>query len=179
MPKTLETATLGAGCFWCVEALFAELEGVQSVVSGYSGGTVPEPTYEQVCTGTTGHAEVVQVTFDPGVISYEDVLRVFFQVHDPTTPNRQGADSGTQYRSVIFTHSEAQRAVAEKCRREAQRDWEKPIVTQIVTYTNFYRAEGYHQDFYANNASHPYCKVVIGPKIKRFQKEFGEKLKKR
>jgi peptide-methionine (S)-S-oxide reductase len=178
MPATLETATLGSGCFWCSEAIYSDLEGVQSAVSGYSGGTVANPTYEQVCAGTTGHAEVVQVTFDPKVISYEEILRVFFHTHDPTTPNRQGADAGTHYRSVIFYHSEAQKAAAMKVKAESQKDWEKPIVTQVVPFVSFYKAEGYHQDYFANNPSNPYCQVVINPKLKKFEKQFEGLLKK-
>lgn len=179
MAGTLETATLGSGCFWCSEAVYSDLAGVTSAVSGYSGGTVDNPTYEQVCAGTTGHAEVVQVAFDPKVISYEDLLRVFFYTHDPTTPNRQGADSGTQYRSVIFYHSESQRVAALKVKAEAQKEWDRPIVTQVALFTTFYKAEGYHQDFFAKNPAHPYCQVVIGPKMKKFEKLYSEKLKKK
>jgi peptide-methionine (S)-S-oxide reductase len=177
MDDPLETATLGMGCFWCSEAIFSDLKGVASVVSGYSGGTIPNPSYEQVCAGSTGHAEVVQITFDPRVISYDDLLRIFFHTHDPTTKNRQGADSGTQYRSVIFTHSEAQKVSAERIKAEAQKDWDKPIVTQIVPFRAFYKAEGYHQEFYSKNPAHPYCQVVIGPKMKKFQKLYEGKLK--
>lgn len=179
MGDHFETATLGSGCFWCAEAIYSDLEGVQSVASGYSGGSVPNPTYEQVCTGMTGHAEVVQITFDPKVISYEDILQIFFHTHDPTSLNRQGADSGTQYRSVIFYHTEAQRIAAEKVKVQAQKDWDKPIVTQIAPFTHFYKAEGYHQEFYTKNPAHPYCQVVINPKMKKFEKLYAEKLKKK
>jgi peptide-methionine (S)-S-oxide reductase len=178
MAGTLETATLGSGCFWCSEAIYSDLEGVASAVSGYSGGTVANPTYEKVCSGTTGHAEVVQVTFDPKVISYEEILQVFFHTHDPTTLNRQGADAGTQYRSVIFFHTESQKAIALKVKAESQRDWEKTIVTQVVPFVSFYKAEGYHQDYFANNRSNPYCQVVINPKLKKFEKQFEGLLKK-
>ena len=179
MTGALDTAILGSGCFWCAEAIYSDLEGVSSVVSGYSGGTVPNPTYEQVCTGTTGHAEVVEVTFDPKVISYEDILQVFFHMHDPTTLNRQGADSGTQYRSVIFYRTEAQRIVAEKVKNQTQRDWDKPIMTQIVSFISFYKAKGHHQDYFAKNPDNPYCQVVIGPKVRKFERLYGSKLKKK
>jgi peptide-methionine (S)-S-oxide reductase len=179
MTGALEIATLGSGCFWCSEAIYSDLEGVQSAVSGYSGGAVANPTYEQVCAGTTGHAEVVQVTFDPKIISYENILRVFFHTHDPTTPNRQGADAGTQYRSVIFYHTEAQKEIALKVKSESQKDWEKTIVTQVVPFVSFYKAEGYHQDYFANNPSNPYCQVVINPKLKKFEKQFEGLLKRK
>jgi peptide-methionine (S)-S-oxide reductase len=175
----LETATLGGGCFWCVEAIFQDLKGVQQVVSGYAGGTVENPTYQQVCTGTTGHAEVVQITFDPEVISFEDLLYIFWRTHDPTTLNRQGADVGTQYRSVIFYHDEEQKASAEKSKREAGTSglWPNPIVTEITPFSNFYQAEDYHHDFYRQNPNQPYCRAVIDPKVRKFKKEFQDKLK--
>lgn len=171
-PQT-EVATLGAGCFWCVDTLFRELRGVTNVVSGYAGGTRANPTYEQVCTGTTGHAEVVQVTFDPQQISYHDLLEVFFSVHDPTTLNRQGADVGTQYRSVIFAHSPEQRQIAERTIREidAKKIWDDPIVTQVVDAPPFYAAEAYHQNYYTNNPNQGYCRVVIAPKVAKFRSQ--------
>ncbi|MDE0041565.1 MAG: peptide-methionine (S)-S-oxide reductase MsrA [Candidatus Poribacteria bacterium] len=179
MSDRLETATLGAGCFWCVEAVFLELKGVHEVVSGYAGGTVQNPSYQQVCTGMTGHAEVVQITFDPGIISFAKLLYVFWRTHDPTTLNRQGADVGTQYRSVIFYHDEQQKAVAENSKRETDAAglWSNPIVTEIVPAAKFYVAEEYHQDYYALNPYQPYCQIVIDPKLKKFRKEFGSKLK--
>jgi peptide-methionine (S)-S-oxide reductase len=168
-----EVATLGAGCFWCVDTIFRELRGVKSVVSGYACGTRANPSYEQVCTGATGHAEVVQVTFDPQVISYHDLLEVFFSVHDPTTLNRQGADVGTQYRSVILVHSPEQRAVAEQTIAEvnAQKIWDDPIVTQVIDAPPFYAAEDYHQDYYAKNPNQGYCRVVIAPKVAKFRSQ--------
>jgi len=166
-----EVATLGAGCFWCVDTLFRELRGVKSVVSGYAGGTRANPTYEQVCTGATGHAEVIQITFDPSVITYRDLLDVFFTVHDPTTLNRQGGDVGTQYRSAIFAHTPEQRQIAERTIAEitAQKLWDDPIVTQVVDATEFYPAEGYHQDYYTNNPNQGYCRMVIAPKVAKFR----------
>lgn len=180
MSDLYETATLGAGCFWCVEAIFQQLQGVQSVVSGYAGGTVENPTYKQVCTGTSGHAEVVQITFDPAMISYEDLLYVFWRTHDPTTLNRQGVDVGTQYRSVIFYHSEAQKAAAEKSKQETETSdlWQDPIVTEIVPFHNVYPAEEYHQDYYRLNSNQPYCRFVIDPKVRKFKKEFQDKLQR-
>jgi peptide-methionine (S)-S-oxide reductase len=168
-----EVATLGAGCFWCVDTLFRELRGVTSVVSGYAGGTRANPSYEQVCTGATGHAEVVQITFDPQQISYHDLLEVFFSVHDPTTPNRQGADVGTQYRSVIFAHSPEQRVTAEQTIAEvnAQKIWDDPIVTQVVDAAPFYPAEDYHQNYYTKNPNQGYCRVVIAPKVAKFRSQ--------
>jgi len=168
-----EVATLGAGCFWCVDTIFRELRGVKRVVSGYAGGTRANPSYEQVCTGATGHAEVVQVTFDPQVISYHDLLEVFFSVHDPTTLNRQGADVGTQYRSVIFVHSPEQRVVAERTIAEvnARKIWDDAIVTQVVDAPAFYAAEDYHQDYYAKNPNQGYCRVVIAPKVAKFRSQ--------
>jgi len=177
--ETFEVATLGGGCFWCTEAVFDDLKGVISVESGYSGGAVANPTYEQVCSGRTGHAEVVQVKFDPSVISYRELLEIFFTVHDPTTLNRQGADVGTQYRSVIFTHSPEQRETAEAVIRDldSQHLWPQPIVTQVVPFEAFYKAEDYHQEYFANNPSQPYCQLVVGPKVKKFQQKFAAKMK--
>ena len=176
----LETATLGAGCFWCVEAVYQQLEGVVKVESGYSGGTVPDPSYEQVCTGRTGHAEVIQVTFDPAKISFEELLTVYFRTHDPTTLNKQGADVGTQYRSVIFYHSPEQKAAAEKVLKQtaAAKVWDDPIVTEIAPFTAFYKAEQYHQNYYNEHSYQPYCMMVINPKLSKFRKEFSSKLKK-
>lgn len=172
-PKTNATqlATFGGGCFWCVEAVFERLDGVKSVVSGYAGGKTPHPTYEQICTGETGHAEVAQLEFDPAKISYEKLLETFWEAHDPTTLNRQGADRGTQYRSVIFFHNEAQKAAAEKSRKAAQKDFPSPIVTEISPLPKFYRAENYHQDYFRNNSQAPYCQVVIRPKLDKLDKK--------
>jgi peptide-methionine (S)-S-oxide reductase len=174
-----EVATLAGGCFWCLEAVFDDLKGVQDVVSGYSGGKFPNPTYQQVCTGATGHAEVVQVTFDPARISYKDILEVFFTIHDPTTLNRQGGDVGTQYRSAIFFHSPEQKATAEQVIQKltAARLWARPIVTEIQPFTKFYPAEDYHQEYFANNARQPYCQIVIAPKVAKFRKQYLEQLK--
>ena len=173
-----EIATFGAGCFWCVEAVFQELKGVISVESGYMGGSTANPTYRYVCTGNTGHAEVTQVTFDPAVISYDELLEVLWTTHDPTTLNRQGADAGTQYRSAIFYHDEEQKVKAEKSKAEvATKLWDKPIVTQIVPADTFYPAEGYHQDYYANNPNAGYCQIVINPKIQKVRSKFSDKLK--
>ncbi len=176
----LETATFGGGCFWCTEAIYERVEGVHSVVSGYAGGTVKNPTYEEVCTGTTGHAEVIQITYDPKVVPYDELLKIFFKTHDPTSLNRQGADVGTQYRSVIFYHNEEQKKKAEYYKTELDKSgaWDKPIVTQIVPFTNFYAAEDYHQDYFANNPEQGYCAYVIGPKVEKFEKVFKDKLKK-
>lgn len=178
-PATLEVATLGGGCFWCLEPIFKDLKGVVSVESGYAGGQAPDPTYEQVCSGLTGHAEVVQVTFDPRQISFRDVLNVFFAIHDPTTLNRQGADVGTQYRSVILYHSPAQKDTAEEVIRSLDQEgtWGKPIVTQVAPFETFYRAEDYHQDYFINNQRQPYCNVVIAPKVAKFRKQYAAKLK--
>ena len=175
-----ERATFGAGCFWCVEAVFRELQGVEKIASGYTGGTVPNPTYEQVCTGRTGHAEAIQITFDPAVISYEELLEVFWKTHDPTTLNRQGNDAGTQYRSAIFYHSDAQRQAAEKSKAAlgASGYYKSPIVTEIAAATEFYPAEAYHQDYYMNNPAQPYCRVVIAPKVEKFRQQFAPKLNK-
>jgi peptide-methionine (S)-S-oxide reductase len=174
----LETATFGGGCFWCTEAIFEQLVGVASVVSGYSGGTAANPTYELVCSGESGHAEVVQITHDPKVISYAALLEVFWKTHDPTTLNRQGHDVGTQYRSVIFYHDESQRKLAEdyKQKLDASGAFGRPIVTQIVPYETFYPAEDYHQDYYRNNPEQGYCSYVIGPKLEKFRHVFHDKL---
>jgi peptide-methionine (S)-S-oxide reductase len=174
-----ELATLGGGCFWCFEPIFEELRGVERVLPGYAGGRVPNPTYEQVCGGNTGHAEVVQVEFDPSVISFADLLRVFLTVHDPTTLNRQGADVGTQYRSAIFYHSPEQKATAEQVIAELGREgvWSRPIVTEVAPLTAFYPAEDYHVDYYANNPNQGYCRVVIDPKVAKFRKTFRDRLK--
>ena len=179
MSNQLKTATLGAGCFWCIEAVFQNLKGVESVVSGYTGGRVENPTYEQICTGTTGHAEVAQIIFDPAVISFEDLLYVFWRTHDPTTLNRQGADVGTQYRSAIFFDSEEQKKIAEKskAKTDASDLWPEPIVTEISQLDKFYKAEEYHQDYYKLNPNQPYCRLVIDPKIRKLKKEFSNKLK--
>jgi peptide-methionine (S)-S-oxide reductase len=175
-----ELATLAGGCFWCLEAVYADLDGVLRVESGYAGGGAPNPSYQQVCTGTTGHAEVVQITFDPGILSYRDLLDVFFSIHDPTTPNRQGHDIGTQYRSAIFYHSPEQKAAAEQLIRElAQaRRWPNPIVTEVTPLTTFYKAEPYHQEYFAHNPYVPYCQAVVGPKVAKFRKQYRERLKK-
>lgn len=172
-----ETATLAAGCFWCVETLFKRLKGVERVVSGYAGGEVANPTYEEVCSGATGHAEAVQITFDPEVISFEELLQVFWRSHDPTTRDRQGADVGSQYRSAIFCHDERQRQLAERSRAGAETLRTEPIVTEIVPFKNFYPAEGYHQDYYRLNRNQPYCRLVIDPKIQKLQKDFAGRLK--
>jgi peptide-methionine (S)-S-oxide reductase len=178
-PPGMAKATFGAGCFWCTEAVFQQLNGVSSVVSGYCGGSVKDPTYRQVCTGTTGHAEAVQITYDPAVIAYEELLEVFWQTHDPTTRNRQGVDIGPQYRSVIFFHTDGQRQLAEHYRQklDAAGLFAGPIVTEIAPFTEFYRAEAYHQNFFAENAGHPYCRAHIGPKVEKLRKVFGRKLK--
>ncbi len=175
----LETATLAGGCFWCLDAVFADLKGVEKVVSGFSGGTVPNPSYEQVCTGATGHAEVVQITFDPSVISYQDLLQVFFTIHDPTTLDRQGNDVGTQYRSAIFYHSPEQKEEARKVIADltAKKLWSDPIVTRVEPFQAFYPAEGYHQDYFAKNPQAAYCQIVIAPKVAKFRKHFLAKLK--
>ena len=175
----LEIATFGAGCFWCVEAVFQQLEGVHEVVSGYTGGTTVNPTYQAVCTGMTGHAEVVQIQFDPTVISYAELLEVLWHTHNPTTLNRQGADVGTQYRSAIFYHTEAQHQIAEHSKAEMDTSdmWDDPIVTEITPIGTFYAAEEYHQNYFQLNATQPYCQFVIHPKMKKFTKDFKEKLK--
>ena len=175
-----EIATLGGGCFWCLEPIFKELKGVESAISGYAGGRRPNPTYEQVCTGATGHAEVVQVTFDPDVISYKELLNVFFLYHDPTTRDRQGNDVGTQYRSVIFYHDEAQREVAEAVIQDidARGIWDGPIVTELSPAPEFYPAEDYHQDYFIRNPGQGYCRVIIAPKVTKFRKEYAGRLKR-
>lgn len=177
---TMEVATLGAGCFWCVEAIFQDLKGVAKVESGYSGGSIKNPSYKEVCMGTTGHAEVVQITFNPQEISFAKILEVFFATHDPTTLNRQGADVGTQYRSAIFYHSEAQRGTAELAKKAANEsgEWPNPIVTEITAFDSFYKAEDYHQDYYNQNGEQPYCQIVIAPKMDKFKKRFAELLEK-
>lgn len=174
-----EVATLAGGCFWCLEAVYEVLKGVDSVVSGYAGGTRPDPTYEQVCAGTTGHAEVVQVTFDPAVASYRDVLSIFFTIHDPTTLNRQGGDIGTQYRSAIFTHSAAQQADARAVMAAlaAEHVWDDPIVTEVVPLERFWPAEEYHQHYFARNPTQGYCRAVVAPKVAKFRKQFLARLK--
>lgn len=172
-----DTATLGGGCFWCVEAIYQDLKGVQKVVSGYAGGSVANPTYKEICTGTTGHAEVIQVIFDPALIRYDEILEIFFTVHDPTTLNRQGNDVGTQYRSVIFYHSEAQKDIAEKVKNDAAAIWDDPIVTEIAPRTQFYKAEDYHQNYYKDNPYQPYCAYIISPKVKKFREKYMDKLK--
>lgn len=177
MSEQREVATLGGGCFWCLDAVYREIEGVGNVVSGYAGGTPPNPTYEQVCTGTTNHAEVVQVEFDPAVISYADVLDIFWSIHDPTTPNRQGADVGTQYRSVIFTHDDTQKATATASRDAIQEAWPRPVVTQIEPLSAFYPAEDYHQDYFARNPNQGYCAVVINPKLHKMRQHHAARLK--
>lgn len=178
--KTLEVATLGGGCFWCLEAVYSELQGVEQVVSGYAGGHVRNPTYREVCSGATGHAEVVQITFDPSVISYRDLLRIFFTIHDPTTLNRQGADVGTQYRSIILYHDETQKQTALEVMEEVMRQglWPNPIVTELKPFDAFYPAEEYHQRYFARNPLQPYCQVVIAPKVAKFRKQYFERLRR-
>jgi peptide-methionine (S)-S-oxide reductase len=175
-----DVATIAGGCFWCIEAIFNELKGVEMVESGYSGGDIPNPTYQQVCTGTTNHAEVVQVTYDPTLISYKELLELFFSVHDPTTLNRQGADVGTQYRSSIFYHNEDQKRIAEELIEELDRSklWDRPIVTQLEPFKEFFKAEAYHQEYYEQNPNQPYCRAVIAPKVTKFRKEHFDRLKK-
>lgn len=178
MPN-LQTAVFGGGCFWCLEAVFQRLPGVKSVESGYMGGNVENPTYKEVCTGTTGHTEVVRITYDPAQVSYRDLLDVFFTVHDPTTLNRQGNDAGTQYRSVIFYESDEQQREAKQVIADltAAHEWPDPIVTAVESAGTFFRAEGYHQDYYNQNPSQPYCRYIIAPKVEKFQKVFAERLK--
>ena len=178
--SSIETATFGSGCFWCTEAIFKELEGVVSVMPGYSGGQTINPTYKEVCSGETGHAECTQIVYDPAKISYDELLEVFFKVHDPTSLNRQGNDVGTQYRSVIFYHNDEQKRLAEKYKTELDRSgaYDKPIVTQIAPMEKFYPAENYHYDYYEyNKDKNPYCAVVVRPKLEKFRKVFSEKLK--
>jgi len=174
-----EVATLGGGCFWCLEAVFEQLRGVEKVESGYAGGSAPNPTYKAVCGGGTGHAEVVQVTFDPAVVTFRELLDVFFAVHDPTTLNRQGNDVGTQYRSAVFYHSPEQKATAEAVIAEltAERRWPDPVVTEVVPFAAFYKAEDYHQGYYRGNPAQPYCALVVGPKVAKARKAFAAKLK--
>ena len=178
--KTLEVATLAGGCFWCLEAVYDELKGVVEVVSGYSGGHVASPSYEAVCTGETGHAETVQVTFNPQMVSYRQLLEVFFTIHDPTSLNRQGADVGTQYRSAIFYHDQEQKAIAEQVMDDldAQHLWKKPIVTELVSFRQFYPAEAYHQEYFKRNPYQGYCMLVIAPKVAKFRHKYMEKLKR-
>lgn len=177
---TMDTITFGAGCFWCVEAVFQQLNGVVSVISGYAGGKVENPSYKDVCTGTTGHAEVCQIIYDPTKITIEELLAAFWKSHDPTTLNRQGNDVGTQYRSVIFYHTDEQRVLAEKYKKElnASGAWDKPIITEISPFTKFYKAENYHQNYFNLNGEEPYCRYVIAPKVEKFKKVFKDKLKK-
>jgi peptide-methionine (S)-S-oxide reductase len=177
--QATEKATLGGGCFWCLEAVFEQLRGVEKVESGYAGGRTANPTYRQVCDGGTGHAEVIQVTYDPAVVSYRDILDVFFATHDPTTLNRQGADHGTQYRSIILYHSPEQKAIAEQRIAElnAAGVWDAPLVTLVEPLETFYRAEDYHQEYYRNNPSQGYCRAVVSPKVAKFRKQFADRLK--
>ncbi len=167
-----EVAIFGTGCFWCTEAIFKQLKGVEQIVSGYSGGNIPNPTYQAVCSGTTGHAEVIQITFDPKIITFQNLLEVFFSAHDPTTLNRQGNDVGSQYRSVIFYHDENQKKMAEESKNKTQKLYKDPIVTKIEPFSNFYKAEDYHQEYYLRNTDQPYCRIVIDPKIQKFKKDF-------
>jgi peptide-methionine (S)-S-oxide reductase len=175
-----ELATLGGGCFWCLEAVFKDLKGVESVVSGYAGGELPNPTYEQVCGGRTGHAEVVQIAFDPQVVTYRDLLDVFFTIHDPTTPDRQGADVGPQYRSIILHHGPEQKEAAERAIAELGDSglWDAPIVTELVPLEEFYPGEEYHQDYFARNPRQRYCQIIIAPKVAKFRKQYRERLKR-
>lgn len=178
-PESLETITFGNGCFWCTEAVFQELKGVHSVVSGYMGGSKADPTYEEVCTGRTGHAEVVQIKYDPKVIPFDQLLEVFWQTHDPTTLNRQGADVGTQYRSAVFYHNDEQKTISERYKKKLDEAgaFDNPIVTEITKASEFYPAENYHQDYFKLNGRAPYCRAVIAPKMEKFRKAFEEKLK--
>ena len=179
--KTLATATLGTGCFWCTEAVFQQLAGVEKVESGYSGGQVENPTYKQVCNGDTGHAECLNITYDPSIISFEDLLEVFWKTHDPTTLNRQGNDVGTQYRSVVFYHNEEQKKIVENQIAELDKSgsWNNPIVTTLEPFVKFYVAEDYHQDYFNNNGGNPYCQMVVRPKVEKFEKVFKDKLKQK
>ena len=178
--KNSETATFASGCFWCSEAIFERVKGVESVVSGYAGGKTPNPTYEEVCSGTTGYAESVQIKYDPSVVSFVDLLKIFWKTHDPTTLNRQGNDIGTQYRSAIFYHNDGQKKLAEEYKKKLDESgiWGKPIVTEIAPFTNFYKAEDYHQNYYENNPQQGYCAYVITPKVEKFEKVFKDMLKK-
>ncbi|MDA0710575.1 MAG: peptide-methionine (S)-S-oxide reductase MsrA [bacterium] len=179
MSGDVELATLGAGCFWCVEAVFQDVKGVHKVVSGYTGGPGANPTYKQICTGTTGHAEVAQITIDPSVITFEDILTIFWNTHDPTTLNRQGNDAGTQYRSAIFYNDERQKEIAEKSKAETEASglWPNPIVTEITALEMYYPAEAYHQDYFNQNPNQPYCMMVVNPKVQKFRKSFSKWLK--
>ena len=179
-PGASQVATLGGGCFWCIEAVYSELKGVVKAESGYAGGNVTNPSYEDVCTDETGHAEVVQITFDPNVISYREILQVFFSIHDPTTLNRQGADAGTQYRSVIFYHDDSQKKIVEEVMKEIEKTkiWSKPVVTQLAPLERFYRAEAYHQSYFKNNPGQGYCQMVVEPKVAKFRKQYFDRLKK-
>ncbi len=170
-------ATLGGGCFWCVEAVYQDLKGVLKVESGYAGGPSDDPTYKEVCSGFSGHAEVVQLTFDPGLVSYQDILRVFFTVHDPTTLNRQGNDVGTQYRSVIYFHSAEQKLIAEAIVQEAQEIWDNPIVTELSAFDKFFKAEAYHQNYFKDNPNQGYCSFIIAPKVRKFREKFRDMLR--
>jgi len=180
MNTNLHTATLAGGCFWCLEAVYDEIKGVHSVESGYAGGHMDNPSYRAVCNGDTGHAEVVQVHFDPNVVSYHDLLNVFFAIHDPTTMNRQGGDVGTQYRSAIFYHDDEQKKIAEELIKDlnVQKIWDRPIVTEVAKLDKFYMAEDYHQEYFARNPYQPYCQAVVAPKVSKFRKHFLEMLKK-
>jgi peptide-methionine (S)-S-oxide reductase len=175
-----EVATLAGGCFWCIEAIFLEVEGVENVISGYTGGTTVNPTYQEVCANNTGHAEAVQVTFDPSKISYREILEIFFSVHDPTTLNQQGVDRGTQYRSAIFYHNEQQKAIAEELIGELNKAhlWKKPIVTQIAPLDKFYPAEDYHREYFSRHPEQAYCQMVISPKVNKFRKQWAKRLKR-
>lgn len=180
MNTNLHTATLAGGCFWCLEAVFDEIKGIHSVESGYTGGHMDNPSYRAVCNGDTGHAEVIQVHFDPNIVSYRDLLNVFFAIHDPTTLNRQGADTGTQYRSAIFYHDDEQKKIAEELIKDlnSQHIWDKPIVSEVTKLDKFYMAEDYHQEYFARNPYQPYCQAVVAPKVSKFRKHFLEMLKK-
>jgi peptide-methionine (S)-S-oxide reductase len=180
MNTNLQTATLAGGCFWCLEAVFDEVKGVHSVESGYAGGHVDNPSYRAVCNGDTGHAEVIQVHFDPNIVSYRDLLNVFFAIHDPTTMNRQGGDVGTQYRSAIFHHDDEQKKIAEELIKDlnSQKIWDRPIVTEVAKLDKFYMAEDYHQEYFARNPYQPYCQAVVAPKVSKFRKHFLDMLKK-
>ena len=177
--QNMDTITFGAGCFWCVEAIFSDLNGVDKVISGYAGGTVKNPSYKEVCTGSTGHAEVCQVIYNPEIITYKELLEVFWQVHDPTTLNRQGGDVGTQYRSAIFYHTNEQKEIAEEYKKVLNNEkvFPNPIVTEITAFTNFFPAEDYHQDYFELNGENPYCQAVVRPKLEKFRKVFKDKLK--
>ena len=180
MNTNLQTATLAGGCFWCLEAVFDEVKGVHSVESGYAGGHMDNPSYRAVCNGDTGHAEVIQVHFDPNIVSYRDLLNVFFAIHDPTTMNRQGGDVGTQYRSAVFYHDDEQKMIAEELIKElnSQQIWDRPIVTEVAKLDKFYMAEDYHQEYFARNPYQPYCQAVVAPKVSKFRKHFLDMLKK-